>query len=188
MLNTQLIVVNRHQRHLLCGVGEVGEIYVRAGGLAEGYLRLPEATAEKFLANWFVAQPYENSQAQAIPLTPLSLSLAQATGMPALTISSLSSLQQLLQRLHQQQQHVEQQIASLTSQLTDVTTSATVVPTSDQAMQILIQKKFLIQHQLALQQQIREKVIGQLAQVKAQIRIVQSGSNDTWRDYWRGKA
>ena len=187
MVNTQLIVVNRQQRHLLCGVGEVGEIYVRAGGLAEGYLRLPEATSEKFLPNFFVTTPYENSQAQGIPLTPLSLSLAQATGMPALTISSLSSLQQLLQRLHQQQQHVDQQIASLTTQLTDVQTSTTVVPTSDQTMQILIQKKFLIQHQLSLQQQIKEKVIGQIAQVKAQIKIVQSGSNDTWRDYWRGK-
>ena len=187
MVNVQLIVVNRHQRHLLCGVGEVGEIYVRAGGLAEGYLRLPEATSEKFVANWFVALPYENSQATAIPLTPLSLSLAQATGMPALTISSLSSLQQLLQRLHQQQTHVEQQIASLSQQLLDVQASTTVVPTSDQAMQVLIQKKFLIQHQLSLQAQIKEKVIGQIAQVKAQIKIVQSGSNDTWRDYWRGK-
>ena len=187
MTNVQLIVVNRQHRQLLCGVGEVGEIYVRAGGLAEGYLRLPEATTERFIPNWFVTSSYENNQAQAIPLTPLSLSLAQATGMPALTISSLSSLQQLLQRLHQQQLHVDQQITSLSSQLADVTTSTTVVPTSDQTMQILIQKKFLIQHQLALQQQIREKVIGQIAQVKAQIKVVQSGSNDTWRDYWKGK-
>ncbi|KAJ2083548.1 large subunit of alpha-aminoadipate reductase [Coemansia sp. RSA 988] len=36
----------------LCGVGEVGEIYVRSGGLAAGYLRLPDATAAKFVNNW----------------------------------------------------------------------------------------------------------------------------------------
>ncbi|KAI1317748.1 large subunit of alpha-aminoadipate reductase [Mortierella claussenii] len=51
MLNVQLLVINRVSRRL-CGVGEVGEIYVRAGGLAEGYLQLPEATEEKFLTNW----------------------------------------------------------------------------------------------------------------------------------------
>ncbi|ORY99593.1 alpha-aminoadipate reductase Lys1p [Lobosporangium transversale] len=51
MLNVQLLVINRVSRKL-CGIGEVGEIYVRAGGLAEGYLRLEEATQEKFLANW----------------------------------------------------------------------------------------------------------------------------------------
>ncbi|CAO3670007.1 unnamed protein product [Umbelopsis vinacea] len=54
MVNVQLLVVNRHDRSLMCGVGEVGEIYVRAGGLSEGYLRLPDATNEKFLPNWFV--------------------------------------------------------------------------------------------------------------------------------------
>ncbi|KAG0361342.1 alpha-aminoadipate reductase [Gamsiella multidivaricata] len=51
MLNVQLLVINRVSQRL-CGVGEVGEIYVRAGGLAEGYLRLEEATQEKFLTNW----------------------------------------------------------------------------------------------------------------------------------------
>ncbi|OZJ06152.1 hypothetical protein BZG36_01041 [Bifiguratus adelaidae] len=54
MDNVQLLVVNRHDPMLMCGVGEVGEIYVRAGGLAEGYLQLPDATAEKFLSNWFM--------------------------------------------------------------------------------------------------------------------------------------
>lgn len=54
MVNVQLLVVNRHDRTKMCGVGEIGEIYVRAPGLAEGYLRLPEATAEKFIPNWFV--------------------------------------------------------------------------------------------------------------------------------------
>ncbi|KAG0028288.1 large subunit of alpha-aminoadipate reductase [Podila clonocystis] len=51
MLNVQLLVINRVSNRL-CGVGEVGEIYVRAGGLAEGYLRLEDATKEKFLTNW----------------------------------------------------------------------------------------------------------------------------------------
>lgn len=55
MINVQLLVVNRNDRNAVCGVGEIGEIYVRSGGLAEGYLELPEATAEKFLKNWFTA-------------------------------------------------------------------------------------------------------------------------------------
>ncbi|KAF0374315.1 L-aminoadipate-semialdehyde dehydrogenase [Gigaspora margarita] len=53
MQNVQLLVVNRRNKNLLCGVGEIGELYVRAGGLAEGYLRLDEVTNEKFLKNWF---------------------------------------------------------------------------------------------------------------------------------------
>ncbi|CAG8432975.1 11036_t:CDS:10 [Diversispora eburnea] len=53
MQNVQLLVVNRHNKNLLCGVGEIGEIYVRAGGLAEGYLELDDITKEKFLNNWF---------------------------------------------------------------------------------------------------------------------------------------
>ncbi|VVT44479.1 uncharacterized protein SAPINGB_P000430 [Magnusiomyces paraingens] len=54
MLNVQLLVVNRNDRNKLCGVGEVGEIYVRAGGLAEAYLELPDLTAQKFVNNWLV--------------------------------------------------------------------------------------------------------------------------------------
>lgn len=54
MYNVQLLVVNRHDRNKLCAVGEVGEIYVRAGGLAEGYLGAPELTEKKFVKNWFV--------------------------------------------------------------------------------------------------------------------------------------
>ena len=53
MINVQLLVVNRNDKNQLCAVGEVGEIYVRSGGLAEGYLQLPESTAEKFVENWF---------------------------------------------------------------------------------------------------------------------------------------
>ncbi|QOU18265.1 hypothetical protein BRETT_005327 [Brettanomyces bruxellensis] len=53
MQNVQLVVVNRDEPSETCGVGEVGEIYVRAGGLAEGYRGLPEMNKKKFLGNWF---------------------------------------------------------------------------------------------------------------------------------------
>lgn len=59
MLDVQLLVVNRNDRTQICGVGEVGEIYVRAAGLAEGYLKLPEMTAEKFVTNWLDKSPEE---------------------------------------------------------------------------------------------------------------------------------
>jgi len=52
MIDVQLLVVNRNDRNVPCAVGEVGEIYVRSGGLAEGYLD-QDATAEKFVPNWF---------------------------------------------------------------------------------------------------------------------------------------
>ena len=35
MKNVQLLVINREDRTKVCGVGEVGELYVRAAGLAE---------------------------------------------------------------------------------------------------------------------------------------------------------
>ncbi|CCE73176.1 Piso0_000199 [Millerozyma farinosa CBS 7064] len=54
MKNVQLLVVNRNDRTQTCGVGEVGEIYVRAAGLAEGYRGLPDLTAQKFVTNWYV--------------------------------------------------------------------------------------------------------------------------------------
>ncbi|KAJ2826606.1 large subunit of alpha-aminoadipate reductase [Coemansia furcata] len=57
MKDVQLLVVNRHGSGGMCAVGEVGEIYVRSGGLAEGYLQLPEATAEKFVDNWLAPPP-----------------------------------------------------------------------------------------------------------------------------------
>ncbi|KAK7046633.1 hypothetical protein R3P38DRAFT_2874843 [Favolaschia claudopus] len=52
MIDVQLLVVNRNDRTVPCAVGEVGEIYVRSGGLAEGYLDA-SASAEKFVENWF---------------------------------------------------------------------------------------------------------------------------------------
>ncbi|KAG0149583.1 hypothetical protein CROQUDRAFT_88921 [Cronartium quercuum f. sp. fusiforme G11] len=55
MKDVQLLVVNRFERSLQCGVGELGEIYVRSSGLAEGYLGPAEVSAEKFLPNWFTS-------------------------------------------------------------------------------------------------------------------------------------
>lgn len=53
MQHVQLLVVNRDDRTKMCDFDEIGEIYVRAGGLAEGYLGLTELTSEKFIRNWF---------------------------------------------------------------------------------------------------------------------------------------
>ncbi|RPB13900.1 large subunit of L-aminoadipate-semialdehyde dehydrogenase [Morchella conica CCBAS932] len=63
MLDVQLLVVNRHDRTQICGVGEIGEIYVRAGGLAEGYLKLPDMTATKFIKNWYLEDDHWAAQA-----------------------------------------------------------------------------------------------------------------------------
>ncbi|KAL2866587.1 L-aminoadipate-semialdehyde dehydrogenase [Aspergillus lucknowensis] len=54
MVDVQMLVVNRFEPSRICAVGEVGEIYVRAAGLAEGYLGSPELNQKKFLTNWFV--------------------------------------------------------------------------------------------------------------------------------------
>jgi L-aminoadipate-semialdehyde dehydrogenase len=55
MVDVQLLVVNRNDKSVPCAVGEVGEIYVRSGGLAEGYIDA-ESTALKFVENWFVSK------------------------------------------------------------------------------------------------------------------------------------
>lgn len=52
MKDVQLLVVNRSDKSTVCGIGEIGELFVRAGGLAEGYLQLPDLTEQKFLKNW----------------------------------------------------------------------------------------------------------------------------------------
>ncbi|KAI2607944.1 aminoadipate reductase [Hypoxylon sp. NC1633] len=58
MQNVQLLVVDREDKTRLCDVNEQGELFLRAGGLAEGYLGDDEKTTElnrsKFLSNWFV--------------------------------------------------------------------------------------------------------------------------------------
>lgn len=56
MKDVQLLVVSRDGSKRICEVGEVGEIFVRAGGLAEGYLSLDEVTAQKFVDSWFVTK------------------------------------------------------------------------------------------------------------------------------------
>ncbi|KAJ3196901.1 large subunit of alpha-aminoadipate reductase [Irineochytrium annulatum] len=66
MKDVQLLVVN--PAGLLCGVGEVGEIYVRSSGLAEGYLRLEDVTREKFITNPFnPSGPPETERGKALP-------------------------------------------------------------------------------------------------------------------------
>lgn len=55
MQGVQLLVVDRADRNKTCPIGEIGEIYVRAAGLAEGYLGLDDLTRTKFVENWFVA-------------------------------------------------------------------------------------------------------------------------------------
>ncbi|KAI0485188.1 alpha-aminoadipate reductase [Xylariaceae sp. FL0804] len=54
MQDVQVLVVSQKDRTKMCGVGEVGELYIRAAGLAEGYLGDPEKNKEKFVDNWFV--------------------------------------------------------------------------------------------------------------------------------------
>ncbi|KAK5132690.1 hypothetical protein LTR08_008734 [Meristemomyces frigidus] len=54
MTDVQLLVVDREKKERQCEVGEIGEIYVRAGGLAEHYLGDEAKSAEKFVQNWFV--------------------------------------------------------------------------------------------------------------------------------------
>lgn len=54
MKNVQLLVVNREDKNMTCGIGEVGELFVRAGGLAECYRGLDEYSKEKFLDTWFM--------------------------------------------------------------------------------------------------------------------------------------
>lgn len=54
MQHVQLLVISQQDRTRICGVGEVGELYIRAAGLAEGYLGDAEKNKEKFVNNWFV--------------------------------------------------------------------------------------------------------------------------------------
>jgi L-aminoadipate-semialdehyde dehydrogenase len=54
MQDVQLLVVNREDKTKLAQIGEVGEVYVRAGGLAGGYRGLPELNEQKFIMNWFL--------------------------------------------------------------------------------------------------------------------------------------
>lgn len=55
MHDVQLLIVDRDNIQRQCNIGESGEIYVRAAGLAEGYLGQPELNEQKFVQNWFVS-------------------------------------------------------------------------------------------------------------------------------------
>lgn len=61
MVNVQVLIVNRNDRTQLCGIGEIGEMYIRAGGLAEGYRGLPDLNREKFIDNWFIEKGHWNN-------------------------------------------------------------------------------------------------------------------------------
>ena len=76
MLHVQLLVVDQEPRSRLCGVGEQGNLFLRAGGLGEGYLGDDDKTAElnrsKFSPKWFIdpnkrMQQYDH-QAASVPL------------------------------------------------------------------------------------------------------------------------
>ncbi|CAI4213411.1 unnamed protein product [Parascedosporium putredinis] len=58
MNNVQLLVLDRDNKSRMCDVGEQGELFIRAGGLATGYLGDDETirslNESKFLMNWFV--------------------------------------------------------------------------------------------------------------------------------------
>jgi len=54
MKDVQILVVDRQNKNRICDIGEIGEIYVRAAGLAEGYLGSDELTKQKFIDSWFV--------------------------------------------------------------------------------------------------------------------------------------
>ena len=60
MKDVQLLVVDRASLERgtprLCGVAEQGEIFVRAGGLAEGYLD-DDLNKNKFMPNFFLKNP-----------------------------------------------------------------------------------------------------------------------------------
>lgn len=64
MNRVQLLVVDRTNRNRICAVNEPGEIYVRAAGLAEGYLGAPELSREKFVESWFVDKKHWIDQYQ----------------------------------------------------------------------------------------------------------------------------
>ncbi|KAL8961196.1 MAG: hypothetical protein Q9193_002215 [Seirophora villosa] len=74
MVRVQLLVVDQKDRNRICDVGEQGELFLRAGGLSNGYLGDDAATKQlnesKFLTNWFVdpqvwVQKYEKAASAA---------------------------------------------------------------------------------------------------------------------------
>ena len=67
MLNVQLIVVNREDKNKRCGIGEPGEIFMRAGGLAECYISGNDLlNREKFVPNWFTERSWQDEYQEAM--------------------------------------------------------------------------------------------------------------------------
>ncbi|KAI3629459.1 hypothetical protein MIR68_012474 [Amoeboaphelidium protococcarum] len=64
MNGVQLVLLNPNGQ--VCKIDEVGEIYVRSLGLAEGYLELPQDNAKKFIFNPFTTAEYDQTQQQYI--------------------------------------------------------------------------------------------------------------------------
>ena len=96
MVDVQLLVINRDDRTKQCAVGEQGELYLRAGGLAEGYLGNDEKTAElnrsKFIPNWFVdPAKWTNKYNSQITLSAVSLgwSILRARGIVCTELATL---------------------------------------------------------------------------------------------------
>ena len=77
MSNVQLLVVDRTSlekgKPEICPVGEIGEVFVRAGGLAEGYLSVPELTKQKFIPNFFLKDPDHWNTQEQVSLTDQEL-------------------------------------------------------------------------------------------------------------------
>jgi amino acid adenylation domain-containing protein len=53
--NTQIYILDEHLQQV--PIGEPGELYIGGAGLAKGYLKRPELTAEKFIQHPFSNQP-----------------------------------------------------------------------------------------------------------------------------------
>lgn len=53
--NTQVYILDRHLQPV--PIGSVGEIYIAGTGMARGYLKRPELTAQRFIANAFSGNP-----------------------------------------------------------------------------------------------------------------------------------
>jgi amino acid adenylation domain-containing protein len=52
--NTQIYLVDKYSRPVPIGIP--GEIYIGGDGLARGYLKRPELTAQRFVSNWLVPE------------------------------------------------------------------------------------------------------------------------------------
>ncbi|MEL6461118.1 MAG: amino acid adenylation domain-containing protein [Cyanobacteria bacterium J06621_15] len=64
--NTQIYILNSHLRQLPIGVA--GELYIAGDGLARGYLKRPDLTAERFIPN-----PFSTPSTPSAPSAPSAL-------------------------------------------------------------------------------------------------------------------